>query len=139
MGAAKPPAVLPVGDYTGIIRTHEIVAAQEGKDYENIIRFHGTYVDWPESVEEEDRMQETAEGLRQIELAKRRWRRDFYDHRLDQLDDFLKSCGVEPGRSYSESLPEVHGVQVVVETSQYINQRTGELGNQVNNIRGIVG
>lgn len=141
MGEAKAPKALPVGDYQGIIRSHEIVEAPKDRDYDMIVRFHGTYSAWPDDTDEQDRVEDRgSEGPQPIDLSKRRWRRDFYSHRLDQLDTFMKSVGIAAdGRSYQELLGETHGVTVVVEVQQYINKNTGELGNQVNNIRGLEG
>jgi hypothetical protein len=142
-GIAKRPTALPVSrglDYPGIIKSFELLEAPTGRsvNYETIIRFHLALTSWPEEgVEEEEKVEEYEEGKkRPIDLAKRPLRRDFYDNRLDLLDDFLRTCGIVPeGRSYEEVLPEAIGQQVLVEVQQYLG-RTGEIGNQVNRLVG---
>jgi hypothetical protein len=137
-GAAKPPQALPVGDYQGVVKAWRMVEAPKDKEYTAMIRFTFGLVEWPSDIDEEDKMQDTASGPQLIELGKRQLTRDFYDNRLDILDGFLNSLGVQlSGKSYEEVLPETIGAPCVVPVQQYTNQRTGELGNQVGNPRGL--
>jgi hypothetical protein len=132
-GTSKRPSALPVGDYPGVVKSFELREADPSKDYTTIIRFYVVPTGWPDDVPEEDRLDNGVP----IELSKRQLRRDFYDHRLFDLDEFLKSCGVEPdGTRYVELLPRTIGAQVTIEVQQYINQRTNEPGNQVGRLFG---
>lgn len=136
-GEAKKPKVLMAGNYPGVITRHELLPAPEGKDYQTIIRFHLRPTGWPEEAQDDDKTQDMGNGPQAIDLSKRQLRRDFYDSSLYRLDEFIRSCGVEAnGRSYSEVLPELTGVQVLMSVEQYMNQRTGEFGNQIGNLVG---
>jgi len=137
-GAAKAPKALPVGDYHGIIKRWNIVEAPQGKDYSSMIRFQLGLTGWPDDIDEEDKLQETAHGQEPLDLSKRQLSKDFYDHRLDLFDLFLRELGLSiEGRTYEEVLPETVGCQVIVAVRQYINQRTGETGNQVDTVKGL--
>lgn len=137
-GQAKKPKVLVVGNYSAIIKSYELIEAPAGKDYKTIIRFHVGLIGWPDSATEEDKQQEQMDGsFKPIDLAKRQLRRDFYDNSMYRLDEFIRSCGIEPnGRSYAEVLPELTGAQIVAEVQQYLNGKTNELGNQIGNMTG---
>lgn len=137
-GQAKPPKVLAAGNYSGVIKGFEILPAPAGKDYSTIIRFPVGLLDWPETATDEDKTQDSGDGVQKpIDLSKRQLRRDFYDSSLHRLDEFIRSCNIEPaGRSYEEVLPELTGCQVTAEVQQYLNQRTNELGNQIGNLTG---
>lgn len=137
VGEAKEPKPLPPGDYPGIIKAWAPVEAPPGKEYKTMIRFTLGLMNWPDEVEQEDRMQEGKGGqLEPIDLAKRPMRRDFYDHRLFDLDKLLADLGIEAeGLSYKETLPRTIGQQVLVEVTQYMNSTTGKPANQVNNLR----
>jgi hypothetical protein len=66
-------------------------------------------------------------------------RRDFYltEDALWRLDDFLRSVGISvEGRSYEEVLPEVIGQPITVEVQQYMNEQSGEIGNQIGKMTG---
>lgn len=137
-GQAKSPKVLIPGNYPGVVKSHEILPAPEGKDYEFIVRFHVGLTGWPDSATEDDKMQDLGDGLKPIDLSKKQLRRDFYDSSLKRLDDFIRSCGVEPnGRSYQEVLPELTGANIIAQVQQYLNQRTNDLGNQIGDLAGV--
>lgn len=132
-GQAKKPKELPIGHYQGIVKGHSLEQAPPGKDYSAIVRIQIGLTGWPDSVAESDKVQDMGGGeTRPIDLSKRQLRKDFYDNSLYRLDDFIRSCGIEPnGRSYEEVLPELTGAQVVAEVGQYLNQTTSEIGNQI--------
>lgn len=151
-GVAKRPTALPVSSsdpYPGLIKSFEFVEADKRRNpppnYDTIIRMNLALTGWPDGVDEGDREEEVEAGVRRpIDLSKRQMRKDFYDHRLDQLDDFLRSCGIDLGtpdspRPYEEVLPEVVGQSVTIEVQQYLNQRTNEIGNQVGILAGTGG
>lgn len=136
-GEAKSPKALTPGNYPAVVKGHEILQAPEGKDYEFIVRFQIGLIGWPDTISEDDKLQDLGDGPKPIDLSKKQLRRDFYDSSLKRLDDFIRSCGVKPGgRSYQEILPELTGAHVTAEVQQYLNQRTNELGNQIGNLAG---
>jgi len=136
-GQAPKPKALPPGDYTGAIAKFEV--GDNNKNKTPYVRFFLNLTGWPDSVDEADRTQDGPSGSHPIELGKRQLRRDFFltDDALWRLDELLRSCGIDPsGRSYEECLPEAAGAQVVVEVQQYMNQTSGEIGNQVGKVVG---
>lgn len=138
-GQASRPKTLPAGDFPGIIKGHELKEAPPGKDYSMFVRFHVGLSAWPEGTDEADTQEDKGQGrMGPIDLSKRQLRKDFYDNSLYRLDDFIRSCGVDPaGRSYAEVLPELHGATVIVAVSQYLNQQTNEYGNQIDKLVGV--
>ena len=125
-GQAAKPQALPAGDYPGIIKGHEF--GDNNKNKTPYVRFSIGLLGWGDSVDESDRSGDP---------TKRQFRRDFYltDDALWRLDALLKDCGVEAnGREYEEVLNELTGAQVTVEIQQYLNQQSGEIGNQVGKI-----
>jgi hypothetical protein len=140
-GEVKKPKALPPGDYPGVITNWTPVEAPKDKEYKTIIRLSLKLTDWAASVDEEDRLQDGPNGPTAINLAARNLRRDYYDHRMFDLDQLFADCGIEmeeAGRrlTYRELLPKLIGCQVMVEVQQYVSSR-GEPGNQVNNLRPI--
>lgn len=137
-GQAKKPEALPVGDYPGIIKGFEI--GDQNKNKTVYARFQLGLTAWPDSVDETERSKTGADGKTEaIDLSKRQLRRDFFltDDALWRLDEFLRSCGIEPeGRTYEECLPEAVGQQVTVEVQQYLNEKNNEIGNQVGKVTG---
>ena len=135
-GQAKKPKVLPAADYPAVITGWQPIEAPKDKEYKVIVRFSVKLLDWPAGTDPADQLEE--DGT-QIDLGKRKLRRDYYDNRLFDLDQLFIDAGVdiEEGTSYRESLPMLVGAQVLAEVTQYVNQRSGELGNQINNLRGL--
>jgi hypothetical protein len=142
-GKAKRPKALPRATYPGKIKAWEV--GDKNTNNTPYVRFHVVPTSWPDSVDEADRMQEGAEegSLVPINLSKRQLRRDIFTAGTDgsdmmwRLDEFLKSLGLEMGPSYEELLPQVIGKDVLIDVTQYVNQRSGELENQVDRIVGI--
>lgn len=136
--ARQMPALIP-GNYEGIVKSWEIVKAPPEKEYKEIVRFHVGLIGWPTDASEADKVWviNDAGETATIDLSKKQLRRDFYDNNLVFLDNFLRSCGVEPkGKIYEEVIPEVVGARIVVAVQQYLNQRTSQIGNQVGDIVG---
>ncbi len=132
-GEAKKPQELPVGDFGGIIKSYELGDNNQNKT--PYVRFHLGLMTWPDSVSDEDKLQDG----KPIDLTKRQQRRDFYltDEALWRLDEFLRSLNIEPaGRAYDEVLPETVGALVTVEVQQFMNKKTNEMGNQVGRVTG---
>jgi len=128
-GEAKRPAALPPGNYSGVIKSFEL--GDRNKNKTPYVRFHLGLVDWPAEVEESDRSD--------IDLSKRQLRRDFYltEDALWRLDELISKCGIDAnGMSYEELLPQMVGVNVLVEVQQYLNEQNNEVGNQVGAVTG---
>lgn len=141
-GQAKRPKALPRGSYPGKIKAWEV--GDKNKNNTPYVRFHVIPTQWPDSVDESERMQEGPNGeLIPINLSKRQLRRDIFTQGTDgtdmmyRLDDFLKSLGLEMGPAYEELLAQVNGKDVLIDVTQYVNQQSGELENQVEKIVGI--
>ena len=141
-GEAKRPPVLPAGDYYGIIKGHEL--GDQNRNRTPYVRFQVGLMDWPDQSADEwiasdpDGTTHTITKA-DIDLSKRQMRKDFYltDDALWRLDEFIKSCGIDPhGRVYEEILPELTGQPVMIEVQQYLNQNTNETGNQIGKVVG---
>jgi hypothetical protein len=135
-GEAVEPTALPAGDYRSVISTWSLLEAPKDKDYKIIIRLGLKPIEWPEDVAEEDRQQEVKKGqFEPINLSERALRRDYYDHRMFDVDQLFADCGLQVTGTYEEMFPQLVGCQVIAEVAQYTNQRTMKLANQVNNLR----
>jgi hypothetical protein len=138
-GLAVKPAALVAGDYPVKIKSFEV--GDQNKNKTPYVRYFLAITGWPDSVAEDDRVQKNPDGsTASIDLSKRQPRRDFFltDDAMWRLDEFLRSCGVEPkGRSYEEVIPEVVGADCVAEMQQYLNQTSNEIGNQIGKLVGV--
>lgn len=129
-GEAKKPPVLPIGDYGGVVRSQEV--GDNNQRRTPYVRFMLVLTEWPEDMDSQDRPED-------VDLNKRQLRKDYYltEDALWRLDDFIRSCGIDPqGRAYEEILPELIGQPVTVQVSHYTNQQTGELGNNAGTVMG---
>ncbi len=137
-GKALKPAVLPAGDYKGVIKGREF--GDNNQNHTPYVRFFLGLMEWPESIAESERGQLDDSGqFHPTDLSKKSLRRDFYytEDALWRLDELIKSCGIDPaGRTYGEIVEELIGQHVTVEVQQYLNQKTNELGNQVGRLVG---
>lgn len=141
-GTAKRPPALPPGSYRGKAKSWEI--GDKNKNNTPYVRIHIALTDWPDNVDDSDKMQEGPDGaLIPINLSKRSLRRDIFIRNTDgsdamyRLDDFLKSCNIELGKAYEETLPQVIGADLLVDVTQYLNEKNGETENQVDRIVGV--
>lgn len=128
-GEAKKPEAFPAGNYPGIVKSFEV--GDNNKNKTPYVRFNIGLTGVPDGDE--------FEALVGTDLSKRSFRRDYYltDDALWRLDDFIRSCGIDPkGRAYEEILPDLVGVAVLVEVQQYMNQTNNEIGNQVGKLTG---
>lgn len=131
-GEAKRPQALPIGDYQGVIRSHEV--GDSNRNHTPYVRFGITLTEWPESFGPQDIPAE-------IDLGKRQLRKDFFltDESLWRLDEFIKSTGVNAtGRKYEDVLPELIGQPVKVEVRHYRAQ-DDTVGNTVETLVGLNG
>lgn len=129
-GEAKKPEALPVGDYPGVIKSHEY--GDNNKNKTPYVRLFVAFTGWPDGAEE----------IPEVDLSKRQMRRDYYltEDALWRLDDLIRSCGIDAvGRSYEEVIPELLGQAVLVEVQQYTVQNSDEKGNQIGKIVGLGG
>lgn len=121
-GQAKKPPTLPIGDYPGIIKSFEQAKAKTGTE---ILRFHVGLMGWPAN----------AEPMEGVDLSKRQMRKDFYltDDALWRLDEFFRLVGVVPDgvKTYEELAPSAVGANCTATVSQYLNEATGEFGNNI--------
>jgi len=129
-GEAKKPPALPAADYPGVVKSFEM--GDNNKNKTPYVRLHVGLTGWADVLQEEDKDPS-------IDLSKRQMRRDYFltEDALWRLDEFIRSCSIEPnGRSYEEVLPELVGTPVVVEVQQYMNQTSNEIGNQIGKLVG---
>ena len=132
-GESKRPPPLPIGDYKGVVKSHEV--GDQNRNRTPYVRFGIVLTEWPETVEPSDQ----PEG---VDLNKRQLRKDYFltEDSLWRLDEFIRSCGVDPqGRMYEEVLPELIGQPVTVQVNHYINQQTNEIGNNTGDVVGQYG
>ncbi len=141
-GQGKRPKALPTGSYPCVIKNWE--AGDKNKNNTPYVRLHLGFTGWPESVDESDRFQEGLNGqLVPIDITKRQLSRDIYYVGKDgsdqtyRIDDVLKACGIELGRPYEETLPLLIGKHGIAAVSTYVSDKTGEIGNQVDNFTGL--
>lgn len=132
-GQATKPQALPMGDYSGIIKSFEYGDNNQNKT--PYVRFQLGLLDWPEAVPQDERGQNGPDGeFHPTDLSKRSLRRDYYltEDAFWRLDELIKACGISPdGSNYEELIPRLVGTRVTVEVQQYVNQKTSEIGNQV--------
>jgi hypothetical protein len=137
-GKAVRPPPLPVEMYAGKVQSYEYGDNNTNKT--PYVRYQLSLTEWPEDVPEEKRVFKDREGNEvPINLQRVRLRRDFYltDDALWRLDEFLRSCDIEPeGHDYGEVCPQAVGCNVTIEVQQYLNRTTNELGNQVGQVFG---
>jgi len=142
-GEAKRPPPLPMGDYTAIVRGFEL--GDQNRNKTPYVRFPTTLQDWPKDSSDEWTVVD-GEGnaflanKADVDLSKRSMRKDFYltEDSLWRLDEFIRSCGINPnGRTYEEIFPEIVGQPVLVEVQQYLNQQTNETGNTIGKMVGF--
>lgn len=131
-GEAKRPKALPIGDYQGVVKSHEV--GDNNKNHTPYVRFGIVLTGWPDEFTQADIPEDT-------DLSKRQLRKDFFltDDSLWRLDEFIRSCGVEPaGRVYEEVVPELVGQPIKVEIKHYRNAQD-EIGNTVERVIGLNG
>lgn len=131
-GQSKKPPTLEPGDYPGVVKSYELGVSKAKNT--PFVRFHIALTGWAPNVE-------PIEG---VDLSKRQMRTDFYltDASLWRLDEFLRSMGIDLGsdsapRTYEETVPEAHGRDVVAEVKHYVNNQSGELGNEIGKVSGV--
>lgn len=142
-GVAVKPKLMPAAEgYIGVITQHQVMPKPEGREvnYEESVRFSIRPIEWPDSVDTEDRQETLTEGGKAtpINLAAKNMTYNFYDNRLDILDDFIRSLGIEPkGRGYAEVLNETTGCRVKFDIKWRQDMRTpGEFVAFADNLRG---
>lgn len=145
-GEAKRPPVLPVGDYSGIIKSFEY--GDDNQKKTPYVRFHLALTGWPASAPQQWTNTDS-EGKSytvtqaDVDLSKKQMRKDYFlrspdgdDNILWRLDEFLKSCKLPLGAEYEAMIPQVVGQSIIVGVGQYLNKNTNEIGNQVDKLMG---
>lgn len=137
-GTAKKPETLPTDDYPAVVKSFEFGDQNQNKT--PYLRVHFGFIGPGMAAGG----QEALVALN-IDISKRQIRRDFYLRGKDQsdasateacmyrLDQFLRSCGVEPGdgKTYDELIPQIVGAQVLLGVTQKMNENTSEFFNEV--------
>jgi hypothetical protein len=126
--ADKAPPAIEAGNYPGIIKSFEY--GDSNKNKTPYVRFHIGLTGWADNVEPQAG----------VDLSKKQMRRDFFltDEARYRLANFIKSCGValDDSSDYEVIIPTLVGTRVVAEVQQYLNQNSGEIGNQIGNLTG---
>lgn len=137
-GQGIKPKPLPIEIYPGIVAGYEY--GDNNKNHTPYCRYQLKLTGWPQSIPDSSRVQLDAEGREHlIDISKRNLRVDYFltDEAKYRLDEFLKTCGLDPrSGKYSELCPQVVGCQVSVEVKQYLNPNTNEVGNQAGRVFG---
>lgn len=131
-GEAKRPKALPIGDYSGVIKSHEV--GDNNKNKTPYLRVGIVLTGWPENFTPSDIPED-------VDLGKRQLRKDYYltQDALWRLDELIRSCGIEPaGRKYEEVVPELIGQPVKVEVKHYQTAQD-DVGNSVDRVVGLNG
>jgi hypothetical protein len=157
-GTASSQKALPIELYPAIVKKYDLVEINRPKMSSlPIPALHLEFglTDWPTSIPASERTETNMDGKEvPIDLSTRTLRTDMPTPSPDNvenwsgsvrpdtfwyfLDRFLQSCGIELGPDYETLFPQLLGCRVNVEVQQYMNQRTGELGNQVGRVFGTV-
>jgi hypothetical protein len=141
-GEAKKPPPLPAFDYMGLIKSYEV--GDQNRNRTPYVRLQVALQGWPDNMPDEWTVSDSEGQVHtvskgDVDLSKRQMRKDFYltDDALWRLDEFIRSCGIDPrGRDYDEIIPELVGQPITVEVQQYLNQQTNEIGNQIGKVVG---
>jgi hypothetical protein len=115
-GEAKPPKLLPPGNYPGIVSKLPSISDKVTKQGSNIIEVAVKPTGWPDDADEGER-----DG---IDLSTKTFVRAFFVTKGDpdsfyRLEQFCVSCGVKVvGRTYDEILSELVGKDVVFQVKK---------------------
>lgn len=139
VGDAKRPPRLPMGDYQGVVKSYEY--GDSNKNKTPYVRFHliptAFPADCPPAWPQVDKDGTTTQvSQSDFDLSKRQMRRDFYltEDALWRLDEFLKSMNLSG--DLESAIPQTVGGSVVIEVQQYVNEQSGDIGNQVGRLVG---
>ncbi len=131
MSEAKRPPALPMAVYPGIVKGWAFGKKNRRGVETDIVRFNCQITDEPE---------EGAIDMEGVDPTKRQVNADFYF--TDDLDyilaGFLQSCGIADD-TFEVTIPQAVGCEIKIDIGQYLNQRTNQIENQVNSIRGLSG
>lgn len=137
-GTAKKPESLPTDDYPAVVKSFEY--GDQNKNKTPYLRVHFGFIGPGFAAGNQEAL-----AALNIDVSKRQIRRDFYTRGKDEndaaaeqacmyrLDQFLRSCGVEPGggKTYDELIPQIVGAQVLLGVTQKMNENTSEFFNEV--------
>lgn len=143
-GQAKRPAIIPAGDYPGIIAgaPQQLESSQKKTPY---LRFPLKLTDWaPDAPESWTQVDEngiaTEYSKADLDLSARTFDLDFYlsDNALFMFDEFIRSCGIEldGSKGYEEIIPLLVGQRVLAEVQQQMNQANSRIFNRIGRVSG---
>ena len=141
----KPQALPPAPAYPGRVGKFELGESKEKKT--PYLRYQIHITGWDESVSDQDRVFKDEEGVEHtIDPTKKTLRKDFWlttgeggkDGGYYQLDQFLRSIGVAggPGVQHEDVIGQAVGAMVIVSVGQFLNQQSGDILNEVKDVKG---
>lgn len=135
-GVHKKPPVLPIGNYQGIVQKYEV--GESSKKKTPLVRFYLGLTGWPENIPDSEKTYEGPDGAQvPIDLGKKQQRTEFYitPDALYRLDEFIRSCGIEPkGKDYDTLVPELVGARVLIDLDQQMGEK-----DPYNTVRAVTG
>lgn len=137
-GTHKKPPALVAGNYPSIISKFEV--DDKNKNKTPYVRLSVKYTGWPDSVAEDQRLQEGPNGMEPIDLSKKQGRRDYYltEDAIYRLDELLHSLQIEmpEGTTYEAVLPQLVGKHVIAEVTQRMNEQDNSIFNDIKSLTG---
>ena len=140
VAATKPQPPLPIEIYPGVIKSYEF---REHPNTRNpMCRFQVGLLGWPLSIPDSKKSFTYDDGTEvEIYPEKRLLVNDFYltENAIYRIVQFLEALGINipvvNGKLDLETaIPKAVGERVGADVRQYINQRTGLVGNNIDNL-----
>lgn len=148
-GKTPAPKALPIEWYPGVITKYEFVESFQPPV--PALRIHARLTGWPkdpktgEDILRPDEMTQLDPDGKEVQrdISKSQFRRDMAtpedlsDRAWYYLDEFFRSCGLDPtSHSYNELFPMLINMPVKVHVTQYVNKESGDIGNQIDRVVG---
>jgi hypothetical protein len=124
-----PPPTIPANLYPGVIKSYELAQSNNGNP---LLRLPVGLLDWPDSVNEGDRVQDDGQGGSiPIDLSRKQLRKDFFltPAAYFRLENFLTSMGFEietdsdGNKDYETPVSQLIGKKVNVEVQRILNRQ----------------
>jgi|SRR5215469_5116323 len=146
-GKTAEPYTFPMGLYPGVISSfslEEINRPSISKEKVPALRIRVIPTGWPDGIPDDQKVHPNPDGvLERVDLSKSAFRSDFpcpndlSHNSWFYLDEFIRSCGMDPdGKDYEELFAQLPGQPVMLEMQQYLNQQTNRIGNQLGRVFG---